>query len=147
VTKKPLLLTGIAQFVSQFETLMLTDNDDKQKIAKAIPDKEIAKIQKKKDHAIKIVDDIKNYNPHKNSKAVTDPRKTLFVGRLNYETTEETIKRVFEEYGRITKVILVLDVVTGKSKGYCFIEYAHTEDMKYAYRKADGKKLTIVELW
>jgi len=136
--KKSLPLTGIAQFISCFEKLNISEEKSKNVDQKS--EKEIVIAQNKNQHTIKLAEGIKKYNPKMNPKAVTDPNKTLFVGRLNYATTEETIRHIFEEYGRITKLVLVLDTVTGKSKGYCFIEYAHTEDMKYAFKKADGKK-------
>uniref|UniRef100_A0A7N4PN84 RRM domain-containing protein n=1 Tax=Sarcophilus harrisii TaxID=9305 RepID=A0A7N4PN84_SARHA len=51
-----------------------------------------------------------------------DPYLTLFVGRLNLQTTEEKLKDVFSRYGDIRKLRLVRDVVTGFSKRYAFIE-------------------------
>ncbi|EXC35514.1 U1 small nuclear ribonucleoprotein 70 kDa [Morus notabilis] len=69
-----------------------------------------------------------------------DPYKTLFVARLNYETTESRIKREFDVYGPIKRVgilspqgdlvRLVTDKETNKPQGYGFIEYVHTRDMK-----------------
>ncbi|KAF6983718.1 hypothetical protein CFC21_001846 [Triticum aestivum] len=41
----------------------------------------------------------------------------------------------------ICKVRLVTDKVTNKPRGYAFVEYAHTRDMKSAYKQADGRKV------
>mmetsp|Transcript_57734 Transcript_57734/g.172300 ORF Transcript_57734/g.172300 Transcript_57734/m.172300 type:complete len:492 (-) Transcript_57734:773-2248(-) len=67
---------------------------------------------------------------------------TLFVGRLAYEVTERKLLREFEAFGSVKDLKLVTrrDPDTGerKSRGYAFVEYEHEEDMKMAYRRADG---------
>ncbi|XXG52611.1 hypothetical protein AAC387_Pa03g0893 [Persea americana] len=70
-----------------------------------------------------------------------DSYKTLFVAKLNYETMEHRIEREFEAYGPIKQVRLVADKATNKPRGYAFVEYMHTWDMKTAYKQADGRKL------
>ncbi|KAL3761013.1 hypothetical protein ACHAWU_004633 [Discostella pseudostelligera] len=66
---------------------------------------------------------------------------TLFVGRLAYEVTERKLLRELEVYGPIKDIKLVTDTTSGKSRGYAFVEYEHEEDMKRAYRAADGMRL------
>ena len=62
----------------------------------------------------------------------TDQYRTIFVGRLAYETTEERLKREFDGiFGDVVSVRIVKDL-QGKSQGYGFIEFS--ED-----RMADGK--------
>ena len=62
----------------------------------------------------------------------TDQYRTIFVGRLSYETTEERLKREFDGiFGDVVSVRIVKDN-HGKSRGYGFIEFS--ED-----RMADGK--------
>lgn len=65
---------------------------------------------------------------------------TLFVGRLAHEVTERKLLREFEAYGPVRDLKLVFDAA-GKSKGYGFVEYENEEDMKRAYRAADGMKI------
>ena len=65
---------------------------------------------------------------------------TLFVGRLAYEVTERKLLREMESYGPI-KDIKIVKNRDGKSRGYAFIEYEHEEDMKRAYRAADGIRI------
>ncbi|XP_028906640.1 U11/U12 small nuclear ribonucleoprotein 35 kDa protein isoform X2 [Ornithorhynchus anatinus] len=73
------------------------------------------------------------------NKGVTgDPHLTLFVGRLNLQTTEEKLKETFSRYGDIRKLRLVRDLVTGFSKGYAFIEYKEERSLLKAYRDANG---------
>ena len=66
---------------------------------------------------------------------------TLFVGRLAYEVTERKLLREFEAFGPVKDLRLIKDSQTGKSKGYAFVEFEHEDDMKRAYRAADGIKL------
>lgn len=68
-------------------------------------------------------------NPTENPKATTDPYKTLFVGRLSYEISESKLRREFESYGPIKRIVTVQNRDTGKSRGYAFIEYEHERDM------------------
>ena len=63
----------------------------------------------------------------------TDPFKTLFVGRINYYTSENKIRREFESYGPIKTIQMVHDKNSGKPKGYCFIEFEHERDMHCKY--------------
>ncbi|KFK34313.1 hypothetical protein AALP_AA5G129200 [Arabis alpina] len=52
----------------------------------------------------KAAEDFKKYDPNNDPNATGDPYKTLFVSRLNYESSESKIKREFESYGPIKKV-------------------------------------------
>jgi U1 small nuclear ribonucleoprotein len=65
---------------------------------------------------------------------------TLFVGRLAYEVTERKLLREMETYGPVKDLKLVKDK-EGKSRGYAFVEYEHEEDMKRAFRAADGMRI------
>ncbi|XP_058228631.1 U1 small nuclear ribonucleoprotein 70 kDa [Rhododendron vialii] len=91
--------------------------------------------------AKKAAEELEKYDPNTDPNISGDPYKTLFVARLNYETSESKVKREFEAYGPIKRVRLVTDKETNKPRGYAFIEYMHTRDMKAAYKQADGKKL------
>src|SRR5436190_909003 len=53
---------------------------------------------------------------------------------LSFSTTEETLQIVFEEYGRVKRVRLVRDIVTGASRGYAFVEMDSSKDLAAAYR-------------
>jgi U1 small nuclear ribonucleoprotein len=52
----------------------------------------------------KAAEDLKKYDPNNDPNATGDPYKTLFVSRLNYESSESKIKREFESYGPIKRV-------------------------------------------
>lgn len=48
--------------------------------------------------------------------------KTIYVGNINYQATEEDLKNVFSEYGEVTSVKIINDRETGRSKGFGFVE-------------------------
>ncbi|XP_010791799.1 U11/U12 small nuclear ribonucleoprotein 35 kDa protein [Notothenia coriiceps] len=79
------------------------------------------------------------YKPNKG--VVGDPLLTLFVYRLNPQTTEEKLHQVFSKYGDIQRLRLVRDIVTGFSKGYAFIEYKEERSVVRARR--DANKLVV----
>lgn len=65
----------------------------------------------------------------------TDEFKTIFVGRLNYTTTEERLRKEFELFGSVDTVRLVRDL-KGKSRGYAFVTFMRERDADYAIHKA-----------
>ncbi|KAM6141162.1 RNA-binding motif protein, X chromosome-like [Erethizon dorsatum] len=65
----------------------------------------------------------------------------LFVGGLNTETTEKTLKAVFRSFGRIAKVLLIKDRETKKSRGFAFITFERPVDAKDAAKTMNGKSL------
>lgn len=91
--------------------------------------------------AYKLEQEIALWDPSSNPKVTADPFKTLFVARVNYDTSESKLRREFEGYGAIKKIHMVYDKENGKPRGYAFIEYEHERDMHSAYKHADGKKI------
>lgn len=47
----------------------------------------------------------------------------LYVGSLHFNLTESDIKQVFEPFGELEFVDLHRDPMTGRSKGYAFVQY------------------------
>jgi len=80
------------------------------------------------------------WNPQESATTV-DAYKTLFVGRINFDTSESKLRREFESYGAVKKIVMVFNKKTGKPRGYAFVEYEHERDMHSAYKHADGKKI------
>lgn len=75
------------------------------------------------------------YKPNKG--VAGDPLLTLFVSRLNPQTTDDKLYEVFSKYGDINRLRLVRDIVTGFSKGYAFIEYKEERAVVRARREAN----------
>lgn len=99
------------------------------------------------EHYLKIKDQRRKYNPNKDKNAKSDPSKTLFVGRLNYKTDEDTLTREMERFGPINSLRLVRNPKTGKSRGYAFVEFKHQRHCDRAYDasgiKIDDKRVLI----
>ena len=87
-------------------------------------------------------------DPSKDANIKGDAHKTLFVGRLSYDTTADTLFREFGRSGAILRLRLVQDRKTGKSRGYAFIEFKHTRDCDHAYKAMhqqviDGRTILV----
>jgi RNA recognition motif-containing protein len=64
--------------------------------------------------------------------------KTLYVGNINYQATEEDLKPLFSEYGEVISVKIINDRETGRSKGFGFVEMESGADT--AVEELDGKE-------
>lgn len=97
--------TGMAQFVSNFAEP--TDPEYAPPVVKGeTPGQRRARIHQLRleEGAKKAAEELEHYDPNSDPNISGDPYKTLFVARLNYETTESRIKREFEAYGPIKRV-------------------------------------------
>ena len=64
----------------------------------------------------------------------------LFVGNLSYQTMENDLQDYFSQAGVVTSVNLVLDKVTGKSRGFSFVEFSTAEEATKAVEQFHGKE-------
>jgi len=65
--------------------------------------------------------------------------KKLYVGGLPYSTTEDQLREAFEQAGAVSSAIIIMDKMTGRSKGFGFVEYASDEDATKAIDMWNGK--------
>ncbi|MCD4820402.1 MAG: RNA-binding protein [Candidatus Cloacimonetes bacterium] len=65
----------------------------------------------------------------------------IYVGNLSYEVTENELQELFEEYGSTTKVTIINDRDTGRSKGFGFVEMEQAADAEKAIQELDGQDL------
>lgn len=65
--------------------------------------------------------------------------KKIFVGNLPWKATEEELKKLFEAFGAVLSVKIVLDQYTGKSKGFGFVEMEESEGAEAAIRELNDK--------
>jgi RNA recognition motif-containing protein len=63
----------------------------------------------------------------------------VYVGNLSYETTEDTLRTLFAEFGAIESVNVITDRYTGRSKGFAFVEMATEEEAEAAMSALNGK--------
>lgn len=74
----------------------------------------------------------------------------LYVGNLNYATSEDQLHKIFSEIGPVASVSLITDRQTGNSKGFAFVEMQNSADAQKAIEKlnnseVDGRSLTVNE--
>ncbi|XP_043266401.1 U1 small nuclear ribonucleoprotein 70 kDa [Venturia canescens] len=91
--------------------------------------------------AYKLEQEIALWDAARISNVTADPFRTLFIARINYDTSESKLRREFEVYGPVKKIVVIHNTINGKPRGYAFIEYEHERDMHSAYKHADGKKI------
>ena len=65
----------------------------------------------------------------------------LFVGNLEYSTTEEQLQETFARYGNVLSATVVTDRMTGRSRGFGFVEYETAEEARQATEELDGTRL------
>ncbi|HED09115.1 MAG TPA: RNA-binding protein [Caldithrix abyssi] len=65
----------------------------------------------------------------------------IYVGNLSYDMTDEELQQVFEEYGPVTKVNIIIDRDSGRSKGFGFVEMESTDDGEKAIQELDGQEI------
>ena len=62
----------------------------------------------------------------------------LYVGNLNYSTTDKDLYDLFGPYGEVRSVNLIKDKFTGQSKGFAFVEFAGADQAEKALEQ-NGK--------
>ena len=67
--------------------------------------------------------------------------KNIFVGNLDFSTSEEELRQAFESYGQVDRVSIMTDRDTGRSRGFGFVEMASNEDGEKAIAALNGAQL------
>ena len=70
----------------------------------------------------------------------------IYVGNLSYDTTEEGLKALFEEYGQVESVAIIKDRETGRTRGFGFVQMPDDTEGQNAIDGANGKDLDGREL-
>jgi RNA recognition motif-containing protein len=65
----------------------------------------------------------------------------LYVGNLNYNTSENDLRDLYGQHGHVTSVAVITDRETGRAKGFGFVEYATKEEGEAAIAALDGKEI------
>lgn len=64
----------------------------------------------------------------------------LYVGGIPYRTTEDELRTAFEEAGQVTSASIIMDRMTGRSRGFGFVEMADETQAQAAIDRWDGKE-------
>ena len=70
------------------------------------------------------------------------------MGNLSYQTLENDLQDYFSQAGVLTSVNLMMDKMTGKSRGFAFVEFASQEEATKAIeqfhnKEFQGRALTV----
>ena len=65
----------------------------------------------------------------------------LYVGNLSFQTTSEDLKEHFAQAGNVESASVVEDRMTGRSRGFGFVEMSSTEEGKAAIEQFNGKEV------
>eukprot|EP00793_Prasinoderma_coloniale_P002401 PRCOL_00001882-RA len=132
---------GIAAYTKEFETTPAPARPPAQPLETKASRKQKQRDVKALAHAAELKELSKAWDPTNDPKLEGDPFKTLLVARLAYTVTESKLRREFEAFGPVRRVRIVVDPKTEQPRGYAFVEFFHSGDMKAAYKEADGMKM------
>ncbi len=65
----------------------------------------------------------------------------IYVGNLSFEANEEDVRNLFESYGEVSSVKIITDRVSGKSRGFGFVEMPDENAARTAISEANGQDL------
>lgn len=64
----------------------------------------------------------------------------LFVAQLSFDTTDYTLKTLFQRHGTVASAKVIADRVTGRSKGFGFVDMESADEAKAAIKALDGRE-------
>jgi len=67
--------------------------------------------------------------------------KKLYVGNLSYNTSEDSLRNLFAQFGNVVSAKIVFDRDTGSSKGFGFVELSTDEEASAAIAGTNGQEL------
>lgn len=65
----------------------------------------------------------------------------LYIGSLSYDTNDDSLKEFFSQAGTVTSATVIMDKMSGRSKGFGFVEMSSDEEAKKAVEMLNGKEL------
>lgn len=76
--------------------------------------------------------------------------KKLYVGNMSYDTTDSSLKEQFSQAGTVESATIIMDKMSGRSKGFGFVEMSSDEEAQAAIdmfngKEVDGRTLTVNE--
>lgn len=76
--------------------------------------------------------------------------KKLYVGGISYSTNDQGLQDAFAKAGSVTSATIIMDRMTGRSKGFGFVEMSTDEEAAAAIemwndKELDGRRLTVNE--
>jgi cold-inducible RNA-binding protein len=74
----------------------------------------------------------------------------IFVAKLDFNTDEHTLQGAFEQFGEVSSTKIIMDRMTGRSKGYGFVEMPNDDEAREAINELndtefDGRTIVVKE--
>jgi|SRR5205809_436298 len=74
----------------------------------------------------------------------------IYVGNLSYEATEDDLRQAFQAHGEVTSVAIIMDKMTGRSRGFGFVEMSDKNQAAAAIQALNlqevrGRAITVNE--
>ena len=66
----------------------------------------------------------------------------IYVGNLSYRVNDTNLREVFEEFGEVLSARVIIDKITGKARGFGFVEMADDADANRAIEALNGKQFS-----
>ena len=63
----------------------------------------------------------------------------LYVGNMAFESTESDLRKAFEAHGQVGSVKIITDRVTGRPRGFAFVEMSNDAEARTAIESLNGK--------
>lgn len=70
----------------------------------------------------------------------------IYVGNLDYKVNEDDLKNIFEDYGTVSSVKIIIDKFNGRSKGFGFITMDDDSEAKNAIEDLNGASFESREI-
>lgn len=67
--------------------------------------------------------------------------KNIFVGNLDFNTSEDDLRQLFQTHGQVDRVSIMTDRDTGRSRGFGFVEMSNSEEGEKAIASINGTQL------
>jgi cold-inducible RNA-binding protein len=66
----------------------------------------------------------------------------IYVGNLAYSVSDDQLRELFEEFGEVTSARVIMDKMTGKPRGFGFVEIAADSDAQRAIEGLNGRQFS-----
>ena len=65
----------------------------------------------------------------------------IYIGNISYSVDEQELGQIFSEYGEVSSAKIIIDRVTGRSKGFGFVEMPNDDEGQQAIDNLEGKEI------
>ncbi len=64
----------------------------------------------------------------------------LYIGNLSYQTTDDTLRTYFSQAGAVSSAAVIRDKISGRSRGFGFVEFESDDEGRKAVEMFNGKE-------